>query len=271
MEDNLAPEVQLAQDAPRRRVVNGRPVETHAERTLQRDATTKAAFNETSDAVLESAKLNPAVKELIQRCLDGSEPMAEDEQKSWHQQRFTPEHVNAVLLKAAGFRNREICQALQFTPTQVSVIVNHPYARKIIGLVVPENAPRVLDIRTRMEAYASEVLDHVVNLSLACDDVDKARQVGFGLLDRIGHGPIQKSVGAQVPASALGLDGKGGGNPHLLGRLAGALEESNRLDREVMPTWTPRLPPAEGALPGGVENGLDGEEEETTLSREEGP
>jgi len=264
VEDSLAPEIQLADQPPRQRVVNGQPTEAFLERMAARAAHAAEAFKESSDAMVDGSRLTPEVQGLIQRCLEGTEPA---ELRGWEQARFTPGHINIVLMKVAGFKNREIAQALKLTATNVAIVVNHPYGRKIMAALVPESVPRVLDIRTRMEAYASEILDHVVDLALATDDVDKARQVGFGLLDRIGHGPIQKGINAQVPPSALGFDGKSEGNPHLLGRLASALEESNRLDKELMPTWTPRLPPEEGSLPGGVEFGLDGED----AHREEGP
>lgn len=197
------------------------------------------------DELVEERKFSPEVTALIQRCLDGTEPA---DLKYWENERFSPTHIHAVVLRAAGFRSGEVAKALSITPARASVVLNHPYAKKLIAAMCPEKAVRVLDIRTRMEVYASDLLDHVHDLAIQSDDIAEVRQAGFGLLDRIGHGPVNKSVSTNVPASAF--DDAGGSGGKVLGRLAAAMEESNRLDREVMPNFKSQRPPEEHSLPG---------------------
>jgi hypothetical protein len=199
------------------------------------------------DHLVEERSFSPEVKALIQRCLEGTEPA---ELKYWENDKFGPQHINAVVLRAAGFRPGEVAKAMGITPGRASVILNHPYAKKIILALAPEKAVRVFDIRTKMELYGSELLDHVFDLAIESQDLAEVRQAGFGLLDRIGHGPVNKSVSTSVPASAFGDAGGSGGDGKLLGRLAAAMEESNRLDREVMPNFKSQRPPEEHSLPG---------------------
>lgn len=225
-DDSLAYEVQLATGSP--------PPE------LDR-------VDQALDRLVAERSFAPEVKELIQRCLDGTEPA---DLKYWENDRFGPQHINAVVLRAAGFRSGEVAKALQMTAARASIILNHPYAKKIIAALVPANAVRVFDIRTKMEAYASELLDHLYDLSIGSEDLAEVRQAGFGLLDRIGHGPVNKSVSTNVPASAFGDEAGGSGDQKILGRLAAAMEESNRLDREVMPNFKSQRPPEEHSLPG---------------------
>jgi hypothetical protein len=118
---------------------------------------------------------------------------------------------------------------------------------------------RVLDIRTRMEGYASEFLDHLADLTLASEDLGEVRQASFGLLDRIGHGPLNKSVSATVPASAFEDVGNAVHESHPLNRLATAMEESNRVNTEVMPNFVSRRPPEEGSLPADIGVGTEQE------------
>jgi hypothetical protein len=240
LDEPLVPEIHLAEPPPS----NGKEAF---------GALVGRADDEIVEGVFE-IKETPEVQELIKRCLDGTEPFDRD-RKYWQALKFGPQHVNIAVLRAAGFKPSEIAKTLHQCVSHISVVLHHPYARKIIHAIVPENSPRIIDIRTRLEAHASALLDHMVDLALKSEDVDAVRQVGFGLLDRVGHGPVQKTINASVPASAF-MEGAVAEHPSL-GRLAAAMEESNRIDKEVMPGWKPSRPPEEGSLPSS-EVGLGG-------------
>jgi hypothetical protein len=197
------------------------------------------------DSLLEN-RVSPEVQQMIERMMAGTEPLPR-ELKYYENDKFGPQHINIATLRAAGFRNKEICKVAGMIPSRVSQILCHPYAKKLIAALVPQNAMRVLDIRTRMEGYASEFLDHLADLTLASEDLGEVRQASFGLLDRIGHGPLNKSVSATVHES------------HPLNRLATAMEESNRVNTEVMPNFVSRRPPEEGSLPADIGVGTEQE------------
>lgn len=245
--DSLAHEVRIAQ--PQAGESDPVPSPVSQARTI-------SMFDEKLlDAAIDN-RLPQPVKELIQRCLEGTEPVPE--LRYWENDKFGPEHVNIALLRASGMKPKEIQQVTGMSYVRISVIINHPYSKKIVAALVPERSVRVLDIRTRMEVFASEMLDKMFEAAMDSDKIEDIQKVGFGLLDRVGHGPINKSVSTSVPPSAFGDGGGSGGDEKTLGRIATALEESNMLDRELMPNFQSQRPPEQGSLPAGSEIGLGG-------------
>lgn len=212
---------------------------------------TKPEFDrDVFDEAVEASRLTPEIQELIQRMMEGTEPYGRD-LKHWEVVKFAPWHVNICTLRAAGFKVVEVAQIVGSAPANVSVVLRHPYGVKLVQALVPRGTIKVFDIKTRLEDYASDLLDKTHKLAMESQDVGEVSKVTFGLLDRAGYQP-KPPEGAKAPGSLLG--------DSTLRRLTAALGESSQVDSEVMPGWRPRRPPEEGALPAGDEVGSSGEE-----------
>lgn len=184
--------------------------------------------------------ISKEISELIQRCLDGTEPC--EKLKTYNQNdKFCAKHVNMVMLRVAGFKVGEIAAACGHHISSVSQILHHPYSLKIQHALVVSRGTRVLDIRTKLDQYADEILDQIFELTQASKDLEAVTKVGFGLLDRAGYGATQRVQ--QVPADR-GLASEG-----TLSRLASALEESSVVDASIMPAYVPKPPPDDGLTP----------------------
>ncbi len=191
----------------------------------------------------EASKLSPQIQEMIQRMLDGSEPYGRD-LKPWEVVKFNPIHINVCTMRAAGFRGKEIADMTSLDVSMISTTLRHPYGVRLVGALVPRGVTKVFDIRTRMEEYASDLLDKTFGEAMKSDDLKAVGQVTFELLDRSGY--------KAVVAESEKPKGIAGSNP-LISRLVSAMEESRLVTAQVMPTWVPRSPPEEGALPAGDE------------------
>ena len=216
MEDSLARETQIA------------------------EPTSVVTSADTVVAALEEATLAPAIQALISRCIDGTESYGRD-LKSWEVQKFNSNHVQAVLLRIAGFRPVEIATMVGLGQHAVYVLMGHPYTKKIIKALVPEQTTRVIDIRTRMEEQARELMDHAFGLAMKSEDLKPVADVTFGFLDRAGYGAVQKSANVSLSASDLTSE-------RTMSRLADALDESKRVDDVIMPGWVAPKPPEEGSV-----------------------
>lgn len=201
------------------------------------------------------------VQALISRCMEGTEPLSR-ELKHNEARKLSAQHIVWIGLRAAGWRVREIARVTGFDTYTIHLLLRHPYARKLLDALVHRNTVRVLDIRTRLEEYTAELVDHVFGLAMAEEDTETVAKVTFGFLDRAGFGPTSKTVSEETKNVNLRATASASG----LARLASALEGSQVVSREVMASWRPAPPPDVG---GGESVGLS-EEGLGTSSRGEG-
>lgn len=200
------------------------------------------------DAATEES-ISPEVRDLISRCMDGTEPHSR-EFKPYEPLKFNTQHITMALMRAGGFRVGEIAQVLGTVPSRVSQILWHPYSIQIIRAMMHHQGARVIDIRTRLEEHASEILERMVELTLKEEDLDKVSKVGFGLLDRAGYGTQQKQASPSSAAPSA--------TDSTLARLASALDESKQVDEVIMPTFKSKGPPADaGSRVGSADSPSD--------------
>jgi hypothetical protein len=210
-----------------------------------------AAQEETLDAIGVS-RLAPDIQALIQRMFDGTEPTGR-ELKSWEVLKFNPRHVNIVVLRAAGFKGSEIEQITGYERANIYNTLSHPYGKKLVQAMQGQNSARVIDIRTRLEEYAGELLDHTFAMALKSEELEEVTKVTFGLLDRAGHSPRESKADRPKPEDIRPSES-------VMTRLAEAMEGSKSVDSQVMPTWKPRRPPEESfedEAPGSVSVGTE--------------
>lgn len=186
----------------------------------------------------DSYRDNPETRALIQRCLDGTEPLGRD-LRDWEPEKLSPRMLQAVLLRAAGFKGIEVATALDLTSHNVSVALHHPYGRKILHALMGEQSGRILDIRSKLEEYSADLLDKLYGQAMLAQDVDQVTRVTFGLLDRAGYATKTK-VEIDHRASRATADND------VLRRLADALSESESVDSRVMTSFVSKPPPDDG-------------------------
>lgn len=124
--------------------------------------------------------------------------------KYWENLRLKPQHVQMLMMKAAGFTNNSIAEQMQLTAARVSVIVNHPDSLSLLSTMVSFQAEELIDIKTRIKAHSAEALDVALDVMRNGKDEVRAR-TAFALLDRAGYGAVQRAEikhEISVPATA---------------------------------------------------------------------
>ena len=111
--------------------------------------------------------------------------------KYWENLRLKPVHMQMLLMKAAGFKNRAIAKQVGYDEGRVSVIVNHPDAMYLLSHLVSFQAETLLDVNARIQAHAGEALDTALML-LRNGKQEVREKVAFKLLDRAGYGAVKK-------------------------------------------------------------------------------
>jgi len=142
-------------------------------------------------------------------------------EKSYQPIKWTGQHRRIVSLEAAGFRPKEIAEILNISIAHVSVILNDARAdedRKVFAAGLVE---RVQDVTLKIALHADEALEEIIDEMRNVEDPRVRQRAAFGILDRAGYGPIQKSM--QSPTSVP---------PELLHSMQGVLNEMKGIEAE---------------------------------------
>lgn len=124
--------------------------------------------------------------------------------KYWENLRLKPQHLQMLMMKAAGFTNNAIAEQMDLTAARVSVIVNHPDSLSLLSTMVSFQAEELIDIKSRIKAHSAEALDVALDVMRNGKDDVRAR-TAFALLDRAGYGAVQRAEvkhEISVPATA---------------------------------------------------------------------
>lgn len=164
-------------------------------------------------AELTSSNLakHPHIEELFSQAKAGtlqrSRPL-----KAWEPEKLSDTALQIVLLRAAGMRQTKIVaflnetQGTNLSDSSVSQIVNHPDAQTLLTKLVSYAADEVVDIQTRIKAYAGEGIDEAVRIMRVTNDQRLAAKIAFEFLDRAGYNTVQKTESKiTVVASAKGV------------------------------------------------------------------
>ena len=147
-----------------------------------------------SDRTLQK---HPGLDDLFLKALRGELPRSRA-LKSWEPATINETHLQVILLRAGGMRQRDIAGFLNFrlgtklSDAAVSIICNHPDAQYILSKIVSYAADNVTDVSARIAAYAGEALDKNVQLMRTTNDDKLAARIGFDFLDRAGYGAAQR-------------------------------------------------------------------------------
>ncbi len=192
-----------------------------------------------SEELIGASTLPQEVQQLIDRMMQGTEPLDRPLRQN-EVMKFGPPHINMCMLRATGMKVREVAETGGWGYQHTYQTMMHPYAKKLVRVLTNVTGGKVFDIRERIEEYAGEMLDYTFALAMQETDLKVVKDITFGMLDRAGFAPKGESSGKdQKSSESMNAD------QSTLQRLAKAMEGSAMVNREVMPTWTPRRPPEE--------------------------
>lgn len=115
--------------------------------------------------------------------------------------KLSPVHIQMLMDRAMGMRPTEIAQKFDMDASRVSVILNHPYAERILGAIFATLSDRVTDPIERMKGYAHEMIDTKLEIVRDVKTPKGLRNaIASDLLDRSGYG-ARKHVEITTPTS----------------------------------------------------------------------
>jgi len=107
-------------------------------------------------------------------------------------------YQECVRLTAAGLKPSEVAQAMGLSTKQVKRIVDSDIAQERITNLQRERDERSLDISVRLQALCDPAVN-IIQAALTSGDLSGLKasdqlKAAFGVLDRNGHSPVQKSL-----------------------------------------------------------------------------
>ena len=148
------------------------------------------------------------VPELVELAMKGLMPLSRP-LKPWEPEKLSPIHIQMLFDRAMGFKGTELSQKYEMDASRVSVILNHPYADRILGAIMATLSDRVIDPIERMRGYAHEMIE--TKLSIVRDKTTPKglrNLIASDFLDRSGYGArkqleITTPQAPSVPATAI--------------------------------------------------------------------
>lgn len=163
--------------------------------------------------------IHPGVEELIQRAMAGAIPRLR-ELKSWEPDKLNPIHMQIIMLRSTGMKQRRIAEYLGIVESRVSVVLRSPDAQYVLNKLISYAADNVSDMQTRIAAYAPEALDVAVEVMRTSQNAGLRAKTAFEILGLAGYSKTQKvqvSGGVAVAHGSINL-------------LASALRESGLIE-----------------------------------------
>lgn len=157
---------------------------------------------------------------LLTKAMSGQIPRDRD-LKDEEPDVLSPAHIQIILLKAGGMKQRAIAELLDYTEGRVSTIVNHPDAQYLIHKILGYAADSAVDVPTRLRAGSAEMLGIVADVARGAEKEETKLKAAFGWLDRAGHGKIE----TQKHEHSMSVSEKGAS------RLAGAIKEAMEVEK----------------------------------------
>jgi|TARA_R100000306_G_C4357957_1_gene133753 hypothetical protein len=97
-----------------------------------------------------------------------------------------------ILLSFLGYKNKDICKRLGYTPSWVSTIVQSPEGQEALKVLRASKEANAIDIVENMKYIISKHSDLPDKILSDPDVIPSLKsQVYFKLLDRVGAGPMQ--------------------------------------------------------------------------------
>lgn len=121
--------------------------------------------------------------------------------KYYQPEKWTAFHRYVVMLELAGKRPGEIAQIVGMTESRISVILNDRRAEMDRVELGGALADRLTDLNSKLELYAHEALEVVVDEMRDLTNKPELRvKAGFGIMDRAGYTAKTKDPEEQAPS-----------------------------------------------------------------------
>lgn len=122
--------------------------------------------------------------------------------KPWEPAKLSERHLLLATLIAAGWKNHEIAQELQFSESRVSILRNDPrilaLTREVGRKLRDETA---VGVRERFVYYSTEAIETIAQLMRHAESEQVRLAAGKDILDRAGHKPREHISVASVQFS----------------------------------------------------------------------
>lgn len=180
------------------------------------------------------------IEQLMQKALAGDIPRSRD-LKPWEPDKLNPRHLQILLLKVSGMKQRTIAALLELDESNVSIVCNHPDSEYIMARMLSFAAENAIDVQAKMKLAAPAIADRLIDVALHSKKEELAAKVGFGLLDRAGYGAVHKAETKNEHKVVL--------EKKQAGLLADAIRESRQIEDADYTVVTPGSPRSEGGSP----------------------
>ena len=148
-------------------------------------------------------------------------------------ERVRPRHRIAVMLHESGWQTKDIANALGYTVSRVSIILNshHPDLQSLREGFAAQVADNVLDVQSRLKMYANEMLTVLVSHARQTAKPELSRLAARDILHMAGFTPVKKvfQANTNVPFDRLQ-------------EIAGRITEANEV--VLNPEWDVKDPAA---------------------------
>lgn len=133
--------------------------------------------------------VTPEIEKLFADALAGNIPRSR-ELKAWEPQTLSERHLAIIMMRSAGFKQRQIAQAIGATDSNVSVVLNHPDAEYILARLAAARFAVPSSIEKRLEALNEQAMDSLEEFFDPAAEVPvvKRAPLAFKLLESNGHG-----------------------------------------------------------------------------------
>lgn len=191
------------------------------------------------------------IEESFQMAMAGLLPRSR-ELKPWEPEKLNPRHLQILMLKATGLKNRVIARLLNIQEGNVSIVVNHPDSQLILAKMLASASKQVIDVEAKIQAAAPAITERLIGIAVNSKSEQVAAKVGFGLLDRAGYGAKQKIEAEHKHSLNVSPE-----HAHLLSAAIKEATEIEDADYVIVDRDDDRggLPPG-GQAPGLSEGGL---------------
>lgn len=190
--------------------------------------------------------------------------------KDWEPDKLNDHHMMILFMRAAGLPNRRIAEVTGRTESNISIVVNHPYAQFLLTKMVANAAEQAIDLDARIRAAGPEAFDTALEVMRDRTEKGQVRaRTAFEILDRAGFGAVRKTEVEQKIVI----------EPAAANALASALRESQEIGdisyvevREVSqagPVHEAESPAREGAVDGRVPPTDESQGQPSSLDQDE--
>lgn len=125
--------------------------------------------------------------------------------KSWEPKKIRERHRIVAVLCASGLTNNQIAEVTHYTPSRVSIILNHPTIKRLMPMYRERVADSLTDVGMFIKAHALEAAQVVIGQmrgefkeGVDLRAIPIQQHAAFRILDITGHSKIERKISATL-------------------------------------------------------------------------